>query len=71
MKANRQFVNVLYALVRKPDAGSYRRGLEDDSLVRHTLYMGTLNAKKQMVPVKNYSNGWLQKEKIKNQQLLQ
>ena len=47
MKANRQFVNVLYALVMKPDAGSYRRRQEGGSLVRHTLYMGTLNAKKK------------------------
>ena len=46
MKANRQFANVLYALVRKPDAGSYSRRQEGDSLMRHTLYMGTLNAKK-------------------------
>ena len=49
--------------------GKVRICKQGGSLLRHTLHMGELNAKKQMVPVKNYLTGWLQKEKIKNQQL--
>ena len=37
---------MLYALVRKPDAGSYRRRQEGGSVMRHTFYMRTLNAKR-------------------------
>ena len=46
--------------------GKVRICKQGGSLLRHTLYMCALNAKKQMVPVKNYLTGWLQKEKIKN-----